>query len=312
MRLSKQERIATIVILVIVILCVGIFVFIKPAIDDLSAAQKNLDNKQAEYNSVVEKQGRKEGLRTQIEEAYKKGEDKANMFFSELTSYQADEAMRAFLEQCDANVIVEQLTVEEPGTSTLSPYFYAPEDVVYDLKTYATQGADVSEAEAKRTARLLELEQQLGAEQTIGSSVVSFDVAAIDRMELLKFADEVNSYIVKENNKDTRKAMILNGISFDVPEVEKYYSALVDKINADAEKAGRAALKEETGLEVEGAAQNDAGEGDTEGSGQTNTEEEKANVSEYIYTVSTSITFYTIERMQNPKAQLDAQDGVGA
>ena len=43
MKLSKQERIATIVILILVILGVGIFVFIKPAFESLSSTQKNLD-----------------------------------------------------------------------------------------------------------------------------------------------------------------------------------------------------------------------------------------------------------------------------
>lgn len=306
MKLSKQERIATIVILIIVILAVGIFVFIKPAFDTLSSTQKNLDNKKAEYSAAVEKAGRKGMLRTQIEEAYAEGEHMADMFFPELTSYEADAAMRAFLSQCKANVVVQELEVAEPESSALSPFFSVKEEVVYELKTYATQGAEPSTAEQKRTARLYELQAALGSAQTIGSSTVSFTVSAIDRDELLKFADEVNNYIVKENGKDIRKAIILNGMAFDCPEVEKEYESKVNEITAEAEKAGREALEKETGKKTDSDVNvNNGGESQSEKEGVV-------DISECIYSVETSITFYGIERMQNPKSQLDKQDGVTA
>lgn len=304
MKLSKQERIATIVVILLVILGVGIFIFIKPAIDNLSSTQKNLDNKQTEYNADVEKQGKKANLRTEIEKAYSEGEHLADMFFPELTSYESDAAVRAFLSQCKANIVVEQLEVEEPTTAMLAPYFNVSEEVVYELKTYATQGADPDEDKARRTERLMKLQEFLGSSQTIGASTVSFTVSAIDRDELLKFADEVNNYIINENGKSTRKAIILNGMSFECPEVEKEYKAKIEEINAEAEKAGREALRKEIG--------ETGGDGDGEQPGEPESnpdEEEKVDVSEFIYSVETSITFYSIERMENPKEQLDRQDG---
>lgn len=302
MRLSKQERIATIVVILLVILGVGIFVFIKPAAEGLGSTQKNLDNKQAEYNADVEKQGKKAALRTDIEKAYSEGEHLADMFFPELTSYEADAALRAFLAQCDANVVVEQLEVAEPDVATLAPYFNVSEEVVYELKTYATQGADPDEDETRRTERLAALQAALGSAQTIGASTVSFTVSAIDRDELLKFADEVNAYIIKENGEDTRKAIILNGMTFECPEVEKEYKAKIDEINIEAEKAGREALRKETG--------ETAGDEEGEQPGESGDEKDNdVNVSEFIYSVETSITFYSIERMQDPKEQLDRQDG---
>lgn len=306
MKLSKQERIATIVILVLVILGVGIFVFIKPAFDSLASTQKNLDNKQAEYKADLEKAGRKADLRTDIEKAYEEGEHLADMFFPELASYEADEAMRAFLAQCKANVVVEQLEVDEPTTAVLSPYFSVTKDVVYELKSYATRGAEADEEETRRLERLAQLQSALGSAQTIGASTVSFTVSAIDREELLKFADEVNNYIVKENNKDTRKAIMLNGMSFKCPEVDKEYDAKIAEINSEAEKVGKEALERETGE----AADNPTAS--TENPENTSEKDAKVNVSECIYKVDTSITFYSIERMQNPKSQLDKQDGVTA
>lgn len=307
MKLSKQERIATIVILILVILGVGIFVFIKPAFEGLASTQKNLDNKKAEYNASLEKQARKPALRTDIEETYKAGEHMADMFFPELASYEADEAMRNFLAQCKANVVVEELSVEEPATAALSPYFYVSKDVTYELKSYATQGADEEEEELRRIERLTKLQAALGEAQTIGASTVSFTVSAIDRDELLKFADEVNEYIIKENGQNTRKAIILNGMSFDCPEVEKEYASKVESINKEAEKVGRAALEKETGKTPA-----EVTEPDVSTSEDTSQKEGEVNVSECIYSVDTSITFFSIERMQDPKEQLDRQDGITA
>ena len=307
MKLSKQERIATIIILILVILGVGIFVFIKPAIDGLSSTQKNLDNKKAEYNAAVEKAARKTGLRNQIEEAYAEGEHLADMFFPELSSYEADEATRKFLAQCKANVIVEELSVSEPTTATLSPYFSVSKDVVYELKTYATRGAEEDEAVTRRLARLAELQTALGKAQTIGASTVSFTVSAIDREELFKFADEVNNYIVKENGKDTRKAIMLNGLSVSYPEVEKEYASKVEEINKKAEQAGKAALEEEKGTSVS------IPTAPVENPTESNPDDKKSvGVSENIYKISATLTFYSIERMQDPKSQLDKQDGVSA
>lgn len=304
MKLSKQERIATIVILIIVILAVGIFVFIKPAFEKMSSTQTNLDNKKAEYNACIEKQGRKASLRTQIEKTYKDGEHMADMFFPELASYEADEALRTFLAQCKANVVVEELSVEEPTTATLSPYFYVSDEVVYELKNYATQGASNDEAAQKRIDRLTQLQTALGGAQTIGASTVSFTVSAIDRDELLQFADDVNDYIVTENNKQTRKALLLNGLKFSCLEVEKEYSSVVESINSEAERLGKEAFARETGESYE--------ETGTDSNGNESEDDKKVDVEDIVYRVETSITFFSIERMQDPKAQLDKQDGLSA
>ena len=190
----------------------------------------------------------------------------------------------------------------------MSPYFYVSKEVTYELKSYATQGADENEEEARRIERLTKLQAALGSAQTIGASTVSFTVSAIDRDELLKFADEVNNYIVTENKQSTRKAILLNGMTFDCPEVEKEYTSKAESINKEAEKAGKIALERETGM----TAGDGTGTDTPATSDDTSLEEGKVNVSECIYSVDTSITFFSIERMQNPADQLDRQDGVTA
>lgn len=306
MKLSKQERIGALIIIIIVILGLGAWLLVKPKIEEISTSRKTLEAKQTEYNAAYEKQQRKTTLRDQIIEAYQTGEHMADMFFPEMTSYEADAAFREFLSQCTAKVVVEDLTVGEPGTATLSTQFFTPQNVSYDLKTYATQGLEVDEVTAARNARRELLSSTLGSAQTIGASQVNFTVTAIDRDELVKFMDEINSYFKDENGNSVRKAIKVNGLTLDYWEVTDKYDKLVEDLNKTMEEAGRAALTAATGLPTQDANQNPTV---TEPDNQN---QELAGVTDYIYSWSDTMTFYCIERMQDPTPQLDAQDGISA
>ncbi len=308
MKLSKQERIGALIIIIIVILGLGAWLLVKPKIEDIDTSTKSLAAKQAEYNKAVEEQQRKAPLRDQIIEAYQNGEHMADMFFPEMTSYEADAAFREFLSQCTAKVVVQDLTVGEPGTATLGTQFFTPTDVSYDLKTYATQGLEIDEKTAAKNARRDLLQSTLGSAQTIGASTVDFTVTAIDREELVKFMDEINSYFKDENGNSVRKAMKVNGLTLDYWEVTDKYDKLVEELNKTMEEAGRAALTAATGLPTQEANQTTP----TVNEPGTQDNKEIAGITDYIYSWSDTMTFYCIERMQDPTAQLDAQDGISA
>ena len=308
MKLSKQERIGALIIIIIVILGLGAWLLVKPKIEEISTSRKSLETKQAEYDAAVEKQQKKAPLRDQIIEAYQNGEHMADMFFPEMTSYEADAAFREFLSQCTAKVIVQDLTVGQPGTATLGTQFFVPSTVSYDLKTYATQGVEADEQTAARNARRDLLQSTLGNAQTIGASQVEFTVSAIDRDELVKFMDEVNSYFKDENGNSVRKAIKVNGLTLDYWEVTDKYDALVEDLNKTMEEAGRAALTAATGLPTQDPNSGTSTPAVTEPGNQNN--QEIAGVTDYIYSWSDTMTFYCIERMQDPTAQLDAQDGI--
>ncbi len=306
MKLSKQERIGALIIIIIVILGLGAWLLVKPKIENISTSKKSLEAKRTEYNAAVEKQQRKDPLRDQIIEAYQKGEHMADMFFPEMASYEADAAFREFLSQCTAKVVIEDLTVGEPGTATLGTQFYEPTPVSYDLKTYATQSVESDEETVARNARRELLKSTLGNEQTIGASQVTFTVTAIDREELVKFADEVNSYFRDENGNSVRKAIKINGLTLDYWEVNEKYDKLVEELNKEMEEAGRAALTAATGRPTQDPNQ----PGTPTVTEPGNEPADVAGVTDYIYSWSDTMTFYCIERMQDPTPQLDAQDGV--
>ena len=304
MRFSKQERIAALIILAVIIIALGVFLIIKPAFEDYNAAKKTAEAKQTELKGYEDRAAQKKPLREQIEQAYKDGEHLADMFFPELASYEADDAFRAFISQCSTNVIVEQVTVSEPTTATLSNAFFTPASVEYALKTYVQSGVEPTEAELEVQARTEALMAALSEPQTIGASKVDFTVTAKAREDILKFADEVNDYMVNEGAGKTRKAIMITGMQFTFDEVNTKYSELVEKEIEKMDAEGERALAAEVGADIPQIPTFDDDDND-ENDG-------KPVLSEYLFTYSGTLTFYSIERMQDPKAQLDAQDGIGA
>lgn len=299
MKLSKQERIGALIILAVIVLALGAFLIVKPAIESWNSAKTTMVSKQSELDGLNTRRATKAQLRTDIEEAYKEGEHKADMFFPEFASYEADDAFRAFISQCKTNVIVEQVTVSEPATATLGATFYTPTSVEYALKTYATSGVEPTEEELKIQARHEALQAALSEAQTIGASTVEFTLTAKSRDDILKFADEVNDYKVMEADGETRKAIMMSGVEFTYDEVNEKYDALIEENLVEMDNEGKTALAAEVGQTPNIERKPDA-----------ENEEKEPSLDAYLFTYEGSITFFSIERMQAPKAQLDAQDGI--
>lgn len=311
MKLSKQERIGVLIIAVILLIVLGIIFLIVPKWEEVSASQTMLTAKQKEYQAAVDKAALKDGLRSQVEDAYDQGRNLADMFFEEMTPYQVDQETRAMLQQVKdggANFVVEALSVSPAGISTLAVQFNEQSNVQYALKTYATQGVQPTEEEQKAAARREKLIANLSGSQEVGSINVSFQVTTEDQENLLKFADGVNKYIKDENGKSTRKAVMLSGYSFDFPLVNKEYDKIMTDMESEiVERAQDELVKKWADL---AAIPNDQPNSANGNAGNSNEEEdkEKIAISDTIYTMDVSLTFYSIERMQDPAELLDQQD----
>lgn len=316
MKLSKQERIAAIVVLVLVILVAGVFLFIKPNIETIMSTKETLASKEREYNEDVDKAATKDQLKADILAAYDKGKNTADMFFPELSSYQADYEFRAFLETCKSHVMVESIDVSAPQTASLSTSVFVPAEVEYALKEYVNQGAS-SEITDPRLIRQALIQTELGEAQTIGATTVSFTVAAITPEDLLLFADEVNRYQKNENGKSIRKSIELNGIAITDAMAIDEYNALAESILEEAEAAAAKVFKDKTGMNLAGADNKPSGgpvsqapsEGEEGGTGNgNNSDKNEGAIEHYVYQMTCTITFYSIERMSDPTPILNEQD----
>lgn len=304
MKLSKQERIGVLIIAVVLIIGLGIWLYIVPKVQKVGQSNVTLDSKTQELQTAQDKAATKDDLKQQVLDAYEAGQNLADMFFEEMTPYEVDAEFRAFLDQLDTNVYVSDFTVGAPSVSTLSPRYFEEDEVTYALKTYVTQDIQPTEAELATEARWQAIRDALGISQTVGSITVSFEVTALSQQELMDFCDEVNNYIKNENGKDTRKAIMINGMSFTYPENEEMYNELKEAIEEEAEDRALDELyKENNQKRPADDTQTQTPEGEAAAE-----EEARLEVSDTIYTMSSTITFYSVERMQDPTPQLEAQE----
>ena len=302
MKLSKQEQIGILIIAVVIIIVAGVFLFIMPKINEVGETTKTLENKQTQLSAALEKQETKEDLKKAVIEAYEEGQGLADMFFDEMTAYEADMEFRAFLDQCEAKVVVNDLQVGEPSVTTLAPQFFEETEVVYALKTYVTQNIQPTDEEIKAQERDAALRNALGSSQDVGSITVSFTVTSLDQDELIKFCDEVNEYMKVENGTKLRKAMMLNGFALSYPTVEKDYTKQTEEITPEIEAAATKALYDNLKKTMPPA----------ENTPKEPAEEEEEDISDWIYSVETSVTFFSVVGMEDPTAQLQAQDDTAA
>lgn len=306
MKLSKQERIGVLIIAVVLIIGLGIWLYIVPKVQNVSTSIVTLESKNQELQAAIEKANTKDELKDQVIAAYKAGQNLADMFFEEMKPYEADAEFRAFLDQCDTNVFVDSFSVTPASVASLAPRYFVEDEVIYPLKTYVTQDIEPTEAELATQARWQAISDALGISQEVGSISVQFEVFALSPEEIMAFCDEVNEYIKEENGNQTRKAAMISGMSITYVENEKMYDELIKEIKAEAtDKALDALYKENNAKRPVGDAANNTQDPEA---GENVEEEAGYKVSDYIYSLGATITFYSVERMQDPTPQLDAQE----
>lgn len=320
MKLSKQERIAAIVVIVLVILVAGTFIFIKPNIEEIIATKESLEAKKQEYDDDVARANTKDALKQQILKEYNDGKNLADMFFPELKAYEVDNEFRAFFAQVSnrENLHIDSIKVSDPGTAGLSASVFTPTETQYALKNYVAQ-SDEAAADGNLLRQRM-IQAYLGEPQTIGASTVSFDLYAASIQDLFTFADEVNNYELTVNGKTVRKAIELNGVSFSDSRVKYLLEKRGTEAMEDAVAAGNKAFSDllagnariEKITNAEPAAPADApaapssGSADDEYGVEMNDDEELPEF--YLHKLSCTITFYSIERMSDPTPILAEQD----
>lgn len=315
MKLSKQERIAVLVIAVIIILGLGIFLFIVPKFEAIGTSSAALINKQTELQETIDRAATKDQLGEDVKKAYDEGRDIADMFFQEMKPYQADNEIREFLQYCSDSgikVTVDSMQISEPSVSTLGVSFATEPEVTYDLKTYATQGREMSEAELAEQNRTEIMQAALATAQTVGSIEVSFTATVLTDEDMLKFIDAINDYNKQEDGKTTRKAMRLSSdFMFTDTEVGTKYGDYVADLTAKALSDGTKQLAKDTGKKVEGVEDNNAtaANNDNENADNNNkNKEETTSFEQNTRQVTVTIAMYSIERMADPTEQLSAQN----
>lgn len=310
MKLTKQERIAVLVIAVVIILVLGVIFFVVPKFEQIGADSAALVSKQAEFAAAVNRANTKDQLGQDVIAAYDEGRNIADMFFEEMQPYEADDEIRDFIQYCKdngVNIAVDSLSIGVPSTATLGVSFFTEPEVTYDLKTYATQGREIPEDVIKAQERDALLRSYLSSSQTVGSITVSFQVTTLTQEDMLKFVDIINNYQKKEDGGTVRKAICLaNGLSITYDEVQEKYDELVDDLTKKAATDAAAQIQKETGEKVNINTETD--NTDNADNNEEDDEEKDTSFEKNTYQLSVTLTMYSIERMEDPTDQLAAQD----
>ncbi|MGN1339773.1 MAG: hypothetical protein ACI4WS_05735 [Oscillospiraceae bacterium] len=312
MKLTKQERIAVLVIAVIILLVLGVIFFIVPKFEAIGTDSATLVNKQKELSAAVDRAATRDQLGQDVVAAYDEGRNIADMFFEEMQPYEADDEIRNFIQYCKdngVNIAVDSLDIGSPSVASLGVNFYTEPTVEYDLKTYATQGREATEEEIEAQNRTSILQSALSTNQTVGAIDVSFTVTTLNDEDMLKFVDIVNNYVKQENGNNVRKAIRLSsGYTVTYSEVEKKYAEIAAEILEKSEAEATTQIlkdvgeKANTGAAADNTAQNPNNE---------NNEDEDAKDTSFegnTRQMGVTLVMYSIERMQDPTDLIAAQD----
>lgn len=143
MNLTKIEKIIIVILVVGGILAAGIFMFVKPAFDEIGKANNRLDSMKQEETELNEKLARESTIDTEIKDAKKDAETLEGGFYPDLTTYEAVEIALAYLEECD--LTIDTIDTSELSTKRLNLEQLVVNPVVYDLKIYSQSARGTDE-----------------------------------------------------------------------------------------------------------------------------------------------------------------------
>lgn len=143
MNLTKIEKIIIAILVVGGILAAGIFMFVKPAYDEISKSKKSLENAQQQEEELNTKLSRESTIDNEIKEAKKDAETLEGGFYPDLTTYEAVEVALAYLKDCD--LTIESISTVPVSTTDLSLEYFVSEPVIYDLKSFSQSARGTDE-----------------------------------------------------------------------------------------------------------------------------------------------------------------------
>lgn len=233
MKISKQERIVIIVLLVAAILGVGIFMIILPNFNNIDVNNKNLASAKTQLSELQAKLEAGQDIDERIKTAYNEAKNLADTFNEDLTPQRADEIMRMYLAKAK-DVKIDGLNITPFGTETLQITTFTPTEVTYPLKDFANTVV-TTEMEQVDVSKMNERERIMYAKKlissllavsepvTVGSISVTFN-ATSDKLENLhNLADLLNTGIYDDkllgtNGKPQRKATYCENVTFELAE----------------------------------------------------------------------------------------------
>jgi len=232
MRLNKVEKIIVVIILVGLILGLGAWLVVSPAIGKINDAQKKVDQLRDEENNLNERLSRLDTIDGDITTERNKAKELEGGFYPDLTTYEATEIALAYVN--DSNLHVTKVSVDYMSTADLVLEVLDPVDIDYDLKAFSKTAAGPDENALAAGQFVSD-----GKVYTVAVGALN-DVKIYDGEEEVKkssynedmkyaYADALCRFAMSEKTKQTVGAMTIN---FDVAGKYGDYLKFLDYINS--------------------------------------------------------------------------------
>jgi len=287
MKLGYRERVILIIVLIIAIFGLGIFVFIKPQWEQLNDNKARRDTLKTEWDGKLAEFDRINPTRDKINEDVENGRKLAQKFTGEMTSVELAKFLQDKFINTEKNIedeviLKDSVAVSDPGTASLSYYYYRPNVVTYPLY----ENADLDGSLAKAVAEKMKEANTfaLHSAQTTGSGAATFTML-INREDTMEFLDAIYNYC-----KGDKETMMIESVTLKECDFNEDYE---EGENAEAAPVQPAANDDEAEGEGEGE------EGEAEAAAPA--AEEPAEVPNGIKPGYTEVTVaYRVFYMQEP------------
>ncbi|MGN1416600.1 MAG: hypothetical protein ACI4XF_07145 [Oscillospiraceae bacterium] len=140
MKLSYRDKVIFIAVVVVAVLMIGFFFFVKPKISESQDVKNSLEQKEQEQAEVNAKIETLPQLQKQLDDSIKEVDDMQEDFVEEQETFQADQYIYELLAESGVQFRTVALTGELEGE--LSPYFYEKMCTAYDIKINADLSGD--------------------------------------------------------------------------------------------------------------------------------------------------------------------------
>lgn len=227
MKLGYRERVALLVVIVLAILALGIFAFMRPQWKKLAENQKKLEQAESDWTAKLGSfqtiNPMRENITKRRDEAYNVSQN----FTDEMTSLELDRFMQdTFLNidkfKEDKVEGAEEVMISDETTTTLGYYYYTPSIATYPLYTTADFDGTLQKAAAEKLKEATALGSR--SAETVGCGNVAVTLK-ITREDTYAFIDAVREYAKKNND-----AMLIQSVEIKEPD-----------FNGEVEKEGAAA-----------------------------------------------------------------------
>ena len=205
LKLSYRDKVIFIVVMVILVLVAGFFLFIKPKFQDVEVAKFNLETKQQEKADIDAKISTLPGLIQSMKDAAESIKEKQEIFLPDGHPYENENYIREFLNELDIEIM--NMTTNYTEASAISRYVVGKQHILaYDNMITADLYNELPE-EVYNKYNNIQREQYPDAKIGVTGMTVTFrsDVRGED-------IDAVIDRIATDE-----KTIILNNISTEEP-----------------------------------------------------------------------------------------------